>query len=214
LARYFWPNDRFLWPMALIVTRTSGIAPGLCEYVTARGFRMALDPHRYPDGAILYGTLEVATMRLLQRLLRAGDVVADVGANIGYYTLIMSRLVGPSGKVFAFEPNPLSRAKLEANLSANNCCNVEVFAIALSDGKGEAALFEPPGSHGETSLRPRGENWRSIPCTTERLDVFLDGIGRLDLVKIDVEGAEKLGTARCYRDCYSPATSPHYREER
>ncbi len=89
---------------------------------------MGLDPHRYPDGAMLYGTLELATIRLLQRLVRAGNVVADVGANIGYHTLILSRLVGPSGKVFAFEPNPLSRARLEANLAANNCCNVQVFA--------------------------------------------------------------------------------------
>jgi FkbM family methyltransferase len=192
LTRHCWPNDRFLWPTAQIITRMSGIAQGYSEYVTVHGFQMGLDPLEYPDGAMVYGTFEVATVRLLQHLLRAGDVVADVGANIGYHTLIMARLVGPSGKVYAFEPNPLSRTRLEANLSANNFSNVQVFGMALSDREGEASIFEAPASHGEASLRPRGEDWQSTACRTARLDVALAEVECLNLIKIDVEGAETL----------------------
>ncbi len=142
---------------------------------------------------MLYGIFEVATLRLMHRLVRPGHVVVDVGANIGYHTLTLSRLVGPNGKVLAFEPHPVTRARLEANLAANDCHNVNVFPIALSDREGAGKLFEPTetAAHGQSSLRARGE-WRAVDCRTAPLDALLSDLPRLDLIKIDVEGAEGL----------------------
>jgi len=193
LTRHFWRNDRYLWPIAEKLNRALGLPRDRHLYRTARGYRMALSAHVWPEGAMLYGIFEVATLRLMHRLVRPGHVVVDVGANIGYHTLTLSRLVGPNGKVLAFEPHPVTRARLEANLAANDCHNVNVFPIALSDREGAGKLFEPTetAAHGQSSLRARGE-WRAVDCRTAPLDALLSDLPRLDLIKIDVEGAEGL----------------------
>jgi FkbM family methyltransferase len=191
ISRHFWPNDRFLWPIAQIINRVTHISRQQLEYITALGFCMGLDPYMFPDGAMLYGTFEVATQRLLRRLARPGHVAADVGANIGYHTLTLSQLVGLTGKVYAFEPHPQTLARLKLNLAANDCRNVQIYSIALSDRKSEAELFVGQ-SHGQASLRFHGRQACSMACVTERLDVIFADLPRLDIIKIDVEGAEHL----------------------
>ena len=84
----------------------------------------------------LYGTFEISETRLVQAFLRPGMTFLDVGAHIGYYTLIASRLVGDAGRVHSFEPGAATRAHLEANVARNGLGNVEIHAEALAEQTG------------------------------------------------------------------------------
>ena len=191
LTRHVWPSDRYLWPAAQIVSRVRGLSHELRTYRTARGFQMGLEPFAHPDGAMLYGTYEVATMRWLKRTIQPGDVVADVGANIGYHALTLSRLVGGCGRVIAFEPNPPAVWRLRANLSLNGVLNVEVIESAVGDTDAETQLFRPVRDwHGHPSLHRHSDEWVSVGCRVSRLDTIFADLPRLDLLKMDIEGAE------------------------
>jgi FkbM family methyltransferase len=142
----------------------------------------------------LYGTFEISETRLVQAFLRAGMTFLDVGAHIGYYTLIGARLVGNSGRVFSFEPGAETRALLAANVSRNALRNVQIRAEALSDTTGTVGFFPSAetGNFGVSSIVPPADG-RPPPVTVASvsLDDFLAGVGgRVDLVKMDVEGAE------------------------
>jgi len=145
--------------------------------------------------AVLKGTFERAEGDFLWRLLQPGMTVLDIGAHHGYYTLLASRRVGQSGRVFAFEPSPRERQKLRWHLRGNHCSNVEVVDGALGASAGQAELFLAPGREtGCNSLRlpaVRGSP-RKLSVTIDTLDEFLSrrGIERVDFLKLDVEGAE------------------------
>jgi FkbM family methyltransferase len=152
-----------------------------------------LDLATYPDCCMAIGVYELDTLRLLRRLLTPGDHFVDVGANIGYFALHAAGIVGPSGHVDAFEPDPINRARLESNLSAN--CqppHIRVHAIAASDRAGEATLYHPANdanhNHGEASFFTR--SGQPYTVTTARLDQHLERVPAL--VKMDIEGAEML----------------------
>ena len=130
-------------------------------------------------------------------------LVLDVGACIGLYTIYASKLVGDQGCVIAFEPNPYSYYWLKKNIILNKLSNVQVFPIALADYDGFSdfyCLIE--GNIGESSLLSKhilrsGRNYILIKVLTKRLDSLLEKnrnvlskYDQVDLVKIDVEGAE------------------------
>ena len=158
--------------------------------------RMKLDVGTYPDVAMAYGVYELTTIRTIRSLLRPGDHFLDVGANIGYVSLIASRIVGPTGKVDSIEPEPHNRGRLLENIAANDATNVTVHAVAASDSTGTATIHMPEGgpyNHGTSSFfAVRG---KTIP--TEVLTVRLDErvTGSPKLIKMDIEGAEPLGIA-------------------
>jgi len=149
------------------------------------------------------GNFEPATARLITSLLHDGDIMIDVGANIGFFTLLASRKAGASGKVFAFEPVPSTCAELKKNLSINGAINVAVKEIALSNVDGMATIYEGPvRNKGLSSLRPIDSaiDRQSVPMAAfDSLDISK---GPIHLVKIDVEGAEQLvveGMMECLR---------------
>lgn len=129
--------------------------------------------------------------------VQPGNVVADVGAHFGTFTLLAAARVGSTGKVVAFEPDEAARTRLRANLSLNRFEDrVHVSATAVSDAEGTTTFFARPG---ETvgSLVPsqagNGPGTASMPVSVETLtlDRFFAQLGRdPDVVKIDVEGAE------------------------
>ena len=134
---------------------------------------------------------DLPTQLLLQQELREGDLLVDVGANEGMITLLGSRLVGSSGKVISFEPNPLPHAILQRNLLRNSIVNVELHATGLGDEEGELQLFVPSVNSGEGSFtEPEGavEGQYSV-CPVRIGDGVLQGQDP-KLVKIDVEGFE------------------------
>jgi FkbM family methyltransferase len=114
--------------------------------------------------------------------------VMDVGANWGLYSLLISRAVGPSGKVYAFEPVPEIFARLKERIALNNATNVIPVPIALSDEKGVAKM----SIKGMSSSLFRRVSDEFVEVQVERLDDFVERekIERVDAIKIDVEGAE------------------------
>ncbi len=144
---------------------------------------------------LTYDGFEPGERRFVMRFLRQGMVVLDVGAHHGFYTLLASKLVGPSGRVFAFEPSPREQKALRQNLILNWCKNVSVQSLALSDTEALADLYVVDDENtGFNSLRPPG-----IPSPTTRVQVKarqLDSwlqetkIFRVDFIKLDVEGSE------------------------
>ena len=120
--------------------------------------------------------------------LREGMTVMDVGANWGLYSLLISRAVGPSGKVYAFEPVPEIFARLKEHIALNNATNVIPVPIALLDEKGTAKM----SVEGGRSSLFRHVSDEFVDVQVERLDDFVEQerIERVDAIKIDVEGAE------------------------
>ncbi len=145
---------------------------------------------------------EPETTRLFQRLLRPGMTVVDAGAEIGYYTLLAAMGVGPAGHVYAFEPDPDSLPLLRRNVQMSGYHgSVTVVPLALSDGQGQVELFLGKGK-GVTSMyrtRDAGEGATASQEATARvettsLDAYFAELGwpRVDLIKMDIEGAETL----------------------
>jgi FkbM family methyltransferase len=135
------------------------------------------------------GLLEPEDVRLFLSLLRSGMTVFDVGANVGMYTLLAARRVGAAGAVHAFEPTPHVAASLRANVALNRLANVVVNEAAVSDTAGVATLYLQAGSDRNT-LADRGGT--PTPVRTLTLDDYVAarGLGRVDVMKMDVEGAE------------------------
>lgn len=155
------------------------------------GVRFEFDPQSWVARSIYYlGEWEHwDTLRLIQTI-EPGWAVVDVGANLGYYTLLAALLTGPEGRVYAFEPAPSTFKTLLRNIELNAAPNVEVYEAALSDTHGVVSLIE--GAQDDFNrIGPAGEGARrEAPCWT--LDQFVEAnrIQRVDLVKVDIEGAE------------------------
>lgn len=133
------------------------------------------------------GTYEARKLGLVASTLRPGDVLYDVGANVGLYTLLGSRAVGSEGNVFAFEPLPRNLALLQRHVELNRCGNVRVFPYALAAATGPdrfSAQLGPSMGH----LDPAGE----LAVDAVRLDdlAATERLAPPSVMKIDVEGAE------------------------
>ncbi len=142
------------------------------------------------------GSYEQEKVNEFSRRVQPGDVVYDIGAHVGYYTLLASILVGPQGRVFAFEPLPANLEILHRHLRINRVSNVEVIEAAVSDRAGTAA-FAPAADNSMGSLA--GDDASKIAGGHGEVQVRVEVIdhllsaGRLpapDCIKIDVEGAE------------------------
>lgn len=149
---------------------------------------------------------EEATTALFKKIVKPGDVVLDLGANIGYFSLLAARLVGKDGRVFAFEPEPTNFHYLTKNVILNNYTNLFGFQKAVSDKTGKTKLFiclydsghhtinQYDGIEENAHGRLTEKQWTEID--TVALDEFLeDKTERVDVIKMDVEGADALALA-------------------
>jgi FkbM family methyltransferase len=143
------------------------------------------------------GTFEPNEFHFLGQILKPGMTVLDVGANEGLYTLFSASRVGPAGRVVAFEPSSRERRKLQHNVTRNRLANVTVVPSAVGSSEGTAALQIASGVHsGHNTLGALvyddapAVGVEHVPV--ERLDAVIDrlGVARVDVIKIDVEGAE------------------------
>jgi FkbM family methyltransferase len=150
------------------------------------------------SGALTLGIFEPYETFVFRQLVRPGMVVVDIGANIGYYSVIAAKHVGEKGAVYAFEPEPSSRSFLEKNVRENACANVRISDHAIAETRGTARLNiskRNKGNHSIMSLKMRVKEFStSIPVPTISLDEFrrLHHLTSVDLIKVDVEGAEEL----------------------
>jgi FkbM family methyltransferase len=147
---------------------------------------------------------ETATTELFKKVVKEGNVVIDLGANIGYFTLLAARIVGSKGKVYSFEPEPKNYNYLLKNIKLNNYENVIAIQKAVSDKNEKNKLFICPyesGHHtikqheGIEAYRPDTFNKRKefIEIETITLDDFFENQEEpIDVIKMDIEGAEML----------------------
>ncbi len=139
------------------------------------------------------GSYELPTTVLFESLVGNGDVVFDVGANVGWFTLLAAKLVGRTGRVVSFEPEQTNFALLSKSVGMNGLNNVTAFQRCASNFDSEATLHlaaavNMPGSH--STVRDFGQGSISVPAS--RLDTISANLGvdRIQVLKIDVEGAE------------------------
>jgi len=139
------------------------------------------------------GMFEPETVHAFAALLAPGMTVMDVGANIGQFTLVAANRVGTTGRVHSFEPTPELVAHILRNLELNGLENVAVNPIAVSDEAGRATLhLVEPDNPGENSIVNPSPGARTLEVPTVTLDGYIaeHEVGRVDVIKIDIEGAE------------------------
>lgn len=160
----------------------------------AFGFDIGYDPANIPDVSTKacidqFGCCEPEVVHMMARVLREGDLAIDVGANIGFFTLVMAQLVGNTGQVLAFEPGTNNLHKLHENVALNRFDNVVIHRTALWSEPGERdlhlcqdggldSLFADAGAIGKARVR------------VEVLDAYCP-VRAPRLIKLDVEGAEE-----------------------
>ncbi|MGH9545463.1 MAG: FkbM family methyltransferase [Terriglobales bacterium] len=133
------------------------------------------------------GSYEYGKQRAFQEVVRQGSVVYDIGANVGFYTLLASKLVGRSGQVYAFEPAPRNCRLLQRHLEMNGVDNVSVVQMAVFSTNGEA-LFDSSANHSMGHLAACGT--LKVPTIAIDRFVFDQAMPAPEVIKIDVEGAE------------------------
>jgi len=162
---------------------------GISRWLTIRqpGFVLRFHPSSLSAALWIDADDHQAEAIFFRRYLRPGDVVLDVGANVGLTTLVASRAVGDSGKVYAFEPHPAVFAFLEDNLALNGAGNVVAENVALGDREGTVCISD---------MRSDDHNYvessgAGLEVPERRLDQLDTGERRVSLLKIDVEGYER-----------------------
>lgn len=170
-------------------------------------FIMTMDPTFEADrnmGICLRrdGACEPEIVHVMARVLREGDVAIDGGANVGYFTMIMSQFVGKTGLVFAVEPTPANYKKIEYNLANNGTKNVHIVKAPLYSNVQELTLHmcHDTGSNSVTRCPEAVGNMKVVSTT---IDTILGDAGRPRLIKLDVEGSEgkALTGAQLALDC-------------
>lgn len=157
-------------------------------------YRMNLDLANAIHRQIFMGCFGRDMTVWARALLPRGGAFLDVGAHAGYFTLLASHRVGVDGRVFAVEPNPAAYSALQEHLVANAVTNVISEMIAFSEKNGTLRLYVPPIDENRdynVTCMPR-PGWTAVDVPSRQLDECLSvwNISRIDLMKMDVEGAE------------------------
>lgn len=138
----------------------------------------------------VWGKLDTETIK---NSIKTGDVVVDLGANIGYYTLIAAKLVGDKGKVFAFEPEPRNFEILKKNVEINGYHNVILEQKAVSDINEKINLYLSKGIGTHSIKSNKNANMEPIQTESVRLDDYFSDLNltdKINFIKMDIEGAE------------------------
>ncbi len=140
---------------------------------------------------ILSSSWEELTTEMFKKVVKEGDVVVDLGANIGYFTLLAARLVGKKGKVYAFEPEPINYSLLLKNIELNGYDNIVAVQKAVSNVTGKVRLFLDKKDTGAHTIYQPGDKREFIEVESVTLDEFFkDKKHPINVIKMDVEGAE------------------------
>ena len=144
------------------------------------------------SGALHFGVYEKAETKFFQTACREGMTFLDVGANIGYYTALAARAVGPNGKIIALEPDPESFKYLEQTIAANEVGNVKAFQCAAADREAKMTLHISKDNRGDNRLYEPDPKWPKVTVSARPADELLKeaGVSQVDFIKIDVQGFE------------------------
>ena len=166
------------------------------EYCSIQGHKMFLDKHDSLDLSLNqeYGILET---KIIKDEIKSGDIVIDLGAHIGYYTLLLAKYVGTNGKVFAFEPEPSNFSLLKKNILENNYENVILEQKAVSNSNSKIDFWVGQDSSGANRIyEPKKTNTQKFKTSTVdciRLDDYFSNyefFNKINFIKMDLEGAE------------------------
>ena len=162
------------------------------DYVIVNGFKMYTDP---TDALELRSNkiFEKFEVELVKKEIAKNNIVLDIGANIGYFTLIFSKIVGKDGCVFAFEPDPNNFAILKKNIEINNIKNVILIQKAVSNTSKPQSLYLCDYNHAQHRIYPSPRCTEKIDVESTTIDEYLDGsefFNKINFVKMDVEGSE------------------------
>lgn len=161
-------------------------------FTVVDGHKMFLDSQDCLD-LFLNNVFEPLETEVVKKEIKKGDVVLDIGAHIGYFTLIFAKLVGEKGKVIAFEPGPDNFTLLKKNVAINGYRNVVLVPKAVSNKTGKIRLYlhESSARH---KIYDSGGDSKFIAIEATRLDdYFKNRDSKIDFIKIDTEGAEFFG---------------------
>lgn len=189
LATSSFRGHRYYWALAHRLSRFPSSPSVLIgsRYV----FSLPLEPEDILEVSIYHGTHEQAEMLLASRIVRPGGTCLDIGANIGLYTLLLAALVGPEGRVVAFEPSPDTRARLERTCTDISGITILPFALGAEESVQRLAHFD--GTHAWSTLRcANTDSGKFSHISVRRLD-DVDEVGGsepIDFLKLDVEGWE------------------------
>jgi len=151
-------------------------------------------PERYGKAFRAYAIFhswEKSTTEIFKNVIKPGDVVLDLGANMGYFTLLAARLVGREGRVYAFEPAPLNYSLLTKNIELNGYDNVVPLQKAVSNVPGVVRLFLSDEDIGNNTIYSYGNEREVVEVEGVTLDEFFaDKEHSINVIKMDVEGAE------------------------
>ena len=192
------PSGSDLWRVNDLASKLAGrLSKGHQIVVRSRdGRRFCVDPRekQYHMGLLGTGVYEPVETRVVMACVSEGDMAFDVGANIGWYTTLLSRLVGPRGTVHAFEPLASTYQVLTGNCNLNKCLNVVLNNIALGDRDGRVTMhYYPDEACGNASMvRMSTASSIQSTCSLTTLDAFVlkYHVSRCDFIKCDAEGAE------------------------
>ncbi len=136
------------------------------------------------------GKWEPYETEIFKKSIKKGDTVVDIGAHIGYYTIIAAKIVGPKGRVYAFEPNPNNFKLLSKTIATNQYSNVILVKKAVSDKTGKIKLYINTQNTGDHRVFNSHDDRKSITIETVKLDDFFSKNEKIDLIKMDIQGSE------------------------
>lgn len=172
--------------------------------VTCQGSKLYVDAsdQGMVPSLMMHGVYEAPETVLFKSLIKPGMVIVDVGANVGYYTLLAARCFSDQrsdGVIYAFEPEPTNFGLLVKNIAINGYTTIMAHQEALADKPGTLRLFTDRVNTGNPSLTAENvpASGGSVEVAATTLDLFLSR-GRVDLIKVDIQGAEGLFFAGAY----------------
>ena len=153
-------------------------------------------------GALFNPDYNIEELDFLRAHTPSGGVFVDVGANVGTFALVMARQVGPSGKVVAIEPHPMTFGRLSFNQAASKATQVRLVQAAAGDSDGALMIESGGGNLGATHVVTGTASAEAIKVPSLRLTRILDeaGVTKVDALKIDVEGFEDRVLIGFFRD--------------
>lgn len=161
------------------------------DFIIMDGQKLFLDKEDSLMLSIKNNDHELTEIKFLKQIIKNGDTVLDLGANIGVYTLIFAKLVGKSGHVFAFEPDPTNFEILSKNVKENKHENVTLVQKAVSEKNDRIKLFVSKRNHASHRIFDSEEKRNSIEVDVITLDTYFKKIKNpINFIKMDVEGVE------------------------
>lgn len=182
--------------LAVLAKNLYGNLPEELLTITKDGRKFIVDPAPHPYEKVYFlGEYEPEVTEIISKIVKKGDVCLDIGANIGWYTTLLQKLVGETGQVYAFEPVPKTFSLLSRNVELNSeSGNVCVNNIALGETEKEVEIYlfdNLPDGHASLGKGDKNE-FQTFNARMDTLDSFIEKnkIGEINFIKADIEGAE------------------------